>query len=460
MSIDLSWLILAFFVLGALLKLLKPKPNCSSKPNQDGVLSPKAKVARPLKARSEDDCPLCRLAKTKKATPASLGPSLRPWRELKSHRGRPKQIQTEGFACSNRGCQYYGIKDQHLHALVGDGKQGKIELNQTFKCQACKKTFSARRHTPLYRLKTPASKVSQVLMALAEGVDLAACERIFGFRAATIATWLSRAGQHSQGLHARFLVNLSLPHRGLDEIRTRLRSRAQVLWLWLSIEPTTKLLPNLALGERTQKVAHQLIHQIKLILEAGVVPIFTSDGLNHYYYALSAHFGGWTEPESGRKKRVWQLDEQLIYGQLIKSYCRRKLAKIRYVMRAGLAQRLSCGLKNLGFSGRLNTAFIERLNLTVRHSLAALSRRSWSTAQSQSELVLHLEWWRAYYHFARPHHSLRIALGQPLLRGGKRLPKRYRKRTPAMAAGLTERVWSVADLLSYPLPPLPFQKAI
>src|SRR5947209_6639171 len=122
-------------------------------------------------------------------------------------------------------------------------------------------------------------------------------------------------------------------------------------------------------------------------------------------------------------------------------------------MRAGLAKSLRQGLVKLGFSGRLNTAFIERLNLTVRHSLAALSRRSWSTAQSQSELVLHLEWWRAYYHFARPHQSLRIALGQPLLRGGKRLAQRYRKRTPAMAAGLTERVWSVADLLRYPLPP-------
>jgi hypothetical protein len=61
MSIDLSWLTLAFFVLGALLKLLKPKPNCSSIPNQNGVTSAKAKIVRPLKPRSEDDWHLCRL---------------------------------------------------------------------------------------------------------------------------------------------------------------------------------------------------------------------------------------------------------------------------------------------------------------------------------------------------------------------------------------------------------------
>ena len=128
---------------------------------------------------------------------------------------------------------------------------------------------------------------------------------------------------------------------------------------------------------------------------------------------------------------MWRLDEKLIYGQLIKSYCRRKLSKIRYVMRAGLASSLSCGLRQLGFSGRLNTAFIERLNLTVRQSVAALGRRSWATAQSQSELLLHLEWWRAYYHFGRPPGSLRLEQGPPGAQSGKGRPQRYRNGTPA-----------------------------
>jgi len=78
-----------------------------------------------------------------------------------------------------------------------------------------------------------------------------------------------------------------------------------------------------------------------------------------------------------------------------------------------------------------------------------------STMQEAPQLLLHLEWWRAYYHFVRPHESLREVLAQPIERGGKRLPQRYRQRTPAMAAGLTSRRWTVRDLLTRPLPPEP-----
>jgi IS1 family transposase len=49
----------------------------------------------------------------------------------------------------------------------------------------------------------------------------------------------------------------------------------------------------------------------------------------------------------------------------------------------------------MGFSGRLNTAFIERMNLTVRHGVAALARRTWATAKPAPQLLAHLEWWRA-----------------------------------------------------------------
>jgi transposase InsO family protein len=60
----------------------------------------------------------------------------------------------------------------------------------------------------------------------------------------------------------------------------------------------------------------------------------------------------------------------------------------------------------------------------VRQSVAALVRRTWATLQEAPQLLLQLEWWRAYYHFVRPHESLRLKLGQPLERGGKRQPQR------------------------------------
>jgi hypothetical protein len=70
-------------------------------------------------------------------------------------------------------------------------------------------------------------------------------------------------------------------------------------------------------------------------------------------------------------------------------------------MRLGTEAALTAALQELGFSGRLNTAFIERVNLTVRHGVAALARRTWATAQQSPQLLANLEWWRAYYHGCR-----------------------------------------------------------
>ena len=410
-------------------------------------------IHRLLKPRTPDDCPACRhgSSDTSAVGPAPL--PVRPWSEVKSRRGAPKRIPTEGFACPNRQCMYFGNTDAREHALVGDGKHGKAERIQTFRCQACHTTFSARRDTPLYRLKTPSQQVAMVLSALAEGLDPSAVERVFGFRHATITRWLTRAGGHAHTLHERSFRTLWLPHLQLDELRTRLRNTSEVLWIWLAIDPSTKILPVLQLGPRTQHMAHMVLHSLRRNLAPGCVPLFTSDGLNMYFYAITAHFGQWLQVvRRGWKMSQWQVAAELNYGQVKKSYRRRKLVRITHVMRLGTEEALKASLQGMGFSGRLNTAFIERVNLTVRHGVAALARRTWATSQQSPQLLAHLEWWRAYYHFVRPHEALRVRLVQPRERGGKRLAQRYRQRTPAMAAGRTNRRWTTREVLSRPLP--------
>jgi len=292
-----------------------------------------------------------------------------------------------------------------------------------------------------------------VLSALAEGLDPSAASRVFGSRQATITSWLTRAGKHAELFHEHFFRTLHLPHLQLDEMRTRLRCSTHVLWLWLVIDPRTKILPVLQLGPRTQNMAHKVIHSLRRSLAPGCMPLFTSDGLNLYFYALTAHFGQWLPVgRGGCKVRRWQVAAGLIYGQVKKSYRRRKLMRVSHVMRLGTEDGLKAALQAMGFTGRLNTAFIERVNLTVRHGVAALARRTWATAQQSSHLLAHLEWWRAYYHFVRPHESLRVRLVQPRERGGKLAAQRYRQRTPAMAAGKTNRRWTAREVLSCPLP--------
>jgi len=103
-------------------------------------------------------------------------------------------------------------------------------------------------------------------------------------------------------------------------------------------------------------------------------------------------------------------------------------------------------LQQQGFAPLIQTAFIERVNLTIRRGVAPLMRKTWSLAQNPEHLLLHVEWWRTYYHFIRPHESLSLPV--PGLR-------KYRQRSPAQAAHLASRLWSVEDVLKLPLIPVP-----
>jgi len=117
---------------------------------------------------------------------------------------------------------------------------------------------------------------------------------------------------------------------------------------------------------------------------------------------------------------VWVVASGLVYAQVIKvTRGRRLLAAFPRAVSGTLAQARH-PLQAAGFSGKIQTAFIERLNLTLRHGIAALARRTWATYRSPERLELHLQLYRAYYHFVRPHASL--TCGQ-------------QRRTPARAAG-------------------------
>src|SRR6266567_3626718 len=197
MAIQIVLFLLVFFLLLGLVLLWRLSwKHLVPAHSQAGAV--RASIHLLLKPRTPLECPTCRLPCTHASIVGPAPTPVRPWREVKSRRGAPKRIDTEGFACPDQQCPYFGITDAHIHALVGDGKHGHAERIQTFRCQACHTTFSARRHTPMYRLKNPSHQIAVVLTALAEGLDPSAAERVFGFRQATITTWLSRAGEHTK----------------------------------------------------------------------------------------------------------------------------------------------------------------------------------------------------------------------------------------------------------------------
>jgi len=136
-----------------------------------------------------------------------------------------------------------------IHAPVGYGHHNHIPR---FKCQACGKVFTSRVGTPLYYLKTTPERVKMVLWFVAEGVDMSVMIRFTGHADATIARWLNRMGDHAQGWHNRLFRNLVFAVLQLDELYTRVRGIASARWLWLAIDPVSKVIPSLHIGGRTK----------------------------------------------------------------------------------------------------------------------------------------------------------------------------------------------------------------
>ena len=175
------------------------------------------KRPRPLKPETGADCPLCQVEQGAVIDEGSAAALPRLWRERRSRRGRKKASVTEGYACDNAQCVYYGITDSAIHALVADGHPGKYGSIQDLKGQACGHKFTVRRHTVLYCLKTHSARVAEALTFLAEGVAVSVFERVWQIGEGTLRTWLTRAGLHAEKLHAHFFRGHRFDHIQLDE---------------------------------------------------------------------------------------------------------------------------------------------------------------------------------------------------------------------------------------------------
>ncbi len=104
---------------------------------------------------------------------------------------------------------------------------------------------------------------------------------------------------------------------------------------------------------------------------------------------------------------------------------------------------------------QINTAFVERLNLSLRQHVAAIGRRVSTLCKGEDGLGRQLALYHVYYNFVLPHASLRQPLPQPEPTNGSGSAKRWRPWTPAMAAGLTDHVWTLREVLLFRVPPWP-----
>jgi hypothetical protein len=211
-------------------------------------------------------------------------------------------------------------------------------------------------------------------------------------------------------------------------------------------------------GTRILEMAQRVVHQVVQRLASGCVPLCLSDGLKDYGTAFLAHFGQWMQPARRRDKGPmpqprWVPLPELLYAQVVKSYRRRRIVGVKYRVVFGAMERVQQVLSACG--RKINTAFVERLNLDIRQRVAAVGRRVNTLCQGADGLRQQLGVYHVYYNFCLPHSSLRQPLPVPEATNGSGSAKVWRPCTPAMAAGLTDHVWTLKEVLLFRVPPWP-----
>jgi len=229
-------------------------------------------------------------------------------------------------------------------------------------------------------------------------------------------------------------------------------------WVWTAMDPESTLLLVIDVGTRTLAMAQRVVHQVVGVCASGCVPLFLTDGLKDYGTALLTHLGDWTQLErrhdqGPRPKPRWMPLPQLLYAQVVKSSRRRRIVAVTHRVVFGTMKAVEQVFAARGW--KINTAFVARLNLDIRQRVAAVGRRVNTLCKGEDGLRQQLALFQTYHNFCLPHASLRQPLSQPLPTKGTGSAKQWRPCMPAMAAGLTDRVWTLREVLLYRVPPWP-----
>ncbi len=149
----------------------------------------------------------------------------------------------------------------------------------------------------------------------------------------------------------------------------------------------------------------------------------------------------------------WMPWPELLYAQVVKKTRRRRIVAVNRHVAIGTQAAVDQVLKAYGWV--INTAFVERLNLSLRQRVAPMRRRSATSCKGEAGLDSQLTLFQVYYNFVLPHASLRQVLAEPVATNRRGSAKLWQPRTPAMAAGLTDHRWSLREVLMFRVPPWP-----
>lgn len=272
-----------------------------------------------------------------------------------------------------------------------------------------------------------AEKRTQVIAALVEGNSIRATVRMTGVAKNTVTKLLVDLGIVCSIHQDRVMRDLSCERVQCDEIwafcyaknrNVPIEKRGQFgfgdVWTWVALDAETKLVPTYHIGARDARDAMVFIHDLAKRLRHRVQ--LTTDGLRVYITAVEDAFGG-----------------KIDYAQLVKLYGIGPEGDQRYsppVCIGASAQKI-IGQPD---PEHISTSYVERQNLTMRMSMRRFTRLTNAFSKKVENLAAAVSLHFMHYNFCRPHKSLSKAHGARI--------------TPAMAAGLTDHVWALDELVA------------
>jgi IS1 family transposase len=410
-------------------------------------------------------CDACESA----SDPRPRTPSAPPPRIVMT-RGRRRQVDTAAHFCPNPDCAYRGWAGWGNIRANGHPSGGRW---RQLLCIACRRYFLESLGTIFHGKCAAVDLIVRVIACLAEGLGIRGTARVFEVDPNTVLQWLVEAAAQLRAFSQHFLHDVRVQQVQLDELFALLSavkdgkvSEAEAIerlercphWVWVAMDPESKLLLAIDVGNRTLAMAQRVVHQVAQVLAPDCAPLFLTDGFREYMTALLTHYGHWVQPPRRQDKGPapkprWMPVPQLLYAQVVKTVRRRRLVDVQHRVVFGSLEAINHVLAPLGW--QINTAFVERINLTIRQHVAAVGRRVSTLCKHEAGLRQQLVLYHVYHNFCLPHASLRQPLSQPLPTHGHGAAKTWQPRTPAMAAGLTDHVWTLREVLLFRVPPWP-----
>src|SRR5213593_3586314 len=228
-----------------------------------------------------------------------------------------------------------------------------------YRCSTCGKTFCSNTGTPYHRLQHRRATFDEVAALSVEGLNKSAIARVKRISWNTVQRWLQRAAGSCRRFNDRKTTGYAITELQADEIRTIIRRKEQPIWIFGTIEVWSRLWPATIVGRRSYRNTLTLFRDISSRMNLERVPLITTDGFTFYAKVIRRVFG-----------------PACLYGQVIKTRRNDCIVKVERRAVIGADWRLEKILADSEDSSKLNTSFIERLNLTIRQGSAYLLRRT------------------------------------------------------------------------------------